>query len=66
MKLLINGIPHVFSAPMTLALLLDRQGYESTRVAVAVNRAFVPRSTWDTHTLQSGDEIEIVSPMQGG
>jgi len=66
MNLLINGTPHVFSAHMTLAMLLERHGYEPARVAVTVNRTFIPRSTWGSHELHSGDEIEIVSPMQGG
>lgn len=35
-------------------------------VAVARNAAVVPRSLWSTTGLAAGDEIEIVSAVQGG
>ena len=35
-------------------------------VAVARNAAVVPRSLWSTTGLTAGDEIEIVSAVQGG
>ena len=35
-------------------------------VAVARNAAIVPRSLWSTTGLTAGDEIEIVSAVQGG
>jgi hypothetical protein len=31
-----------------------------------VNREIVPRSTFDTHRLQPGDEVEIVRAIGGG
>ena len=34
--------------------------------AVAVNRAFVPRSDYATTRLNDGDNIELLVPMQGG
>lgn len=35
-------------------------------VAVARNGEVVPRSDWVTTHVESGDEIEIVRPIQGG
>ncbi|MGQ7786202.1 sulfur carrier protein ThiS [Nesterenkonia sp. K-15-9-6] len=35
-------------------------------VAVAVNAAVVPRSAWATTELSHGEEIEIVTAVQGG
>lgn len=53
-------------ASTTLDLLLQELGYSSPRVAVAVNREFVPRGTHAECKLSDGDEIEILAPMQGG
>ncbi|MVQ42079.1 sulfur carrier protein ThiS [Microbacterium sp. MAH-37] len=35
-------------------------------VAVAVGGAVVPRSRWSAHQVAAGDEIEIVTAVQGG
>lgn len=34
--------------------------------AVALNKKFIPQSQYEKVTLQDGDNIEIVTPMQGG
>jgi sulfur carrier protein len=34
--------------------------------AVAVNTVFVPRTQYATHTLNSGDRVEVISPVTGG
>ena len=34
--------------------------------AAAVNLQFVPKSQYATHLLQSGDRIELISPITGG
>jgi len=35
-------------------------------IAVALNSDVVPRSEWDTTTLEAGDRIEIVTAAAGG
>jgi len=35
-------------------------------VAVAINAAVVPRSRWSATTLTGGEDIEIVTAVQGG
>lgn len=37
-----------------------------TVFAVALNGEFVPREHYSGITLKNGDQLEIVSPMQGG
>ena len=55
------------TASATLADLLAERGYDTTRaMACAVNQRFVPRAKWADHCLQSGDAIEVVSPVVGG
>ena len=39
---------------------------EARFVAVAVNGTVVPRSRWESVTVQDGDDIEIVAPAPGG
>jgi len=65
MKLVVNGeqkefseVTHVLSL---LNLLKAREPY-----AVAVNAQFVPREQCDVLLLNEGDQVEILSPIQGG
>ena len=51
----------------TLQELLLAQGYVLTNAfACAINNAFVPRPQWPQRTLQSGDCIDVVTPITGG
>ena len=49
-----------------LAELLGDWGFDCQRVAVAVNEDFVPRSTYANVSLQAGDRVDVVAPVQGG
>jgi len=46
--------------------LLSELDYEGTHCAIAVNYDVVPRSRWADTALKAGDEIEIITPRQGG
>jgi sulfur carrier protein len=39
---------------------------EGRGVAVAVDAEVVPRTQWDTHTLDDGARVEILRAIQGG
>jgi len=66
MKVSLNGEAIETDAPNLQALLLAR-GYElQGAFACAVNKTFVPRPKWPAHTLNSGDRIDIVTPITGG
>ncbi|NVN87522.1 MAG: sulfur carrier protein ThiS [Rhodopseudomonas sp.] len=64
MRVIVNGEPHDIAAASIDALLaeLDYAGH----VAVAVNFDVVPRARWAETPLAAGDEIEIITPRQGG
>jgi sulfur carrier protein len=49
----------------TVATLLQSLGYPDRGIAVAVDHAVVPRSSWAT-TLSDGAQIEVVTAVQGG
>lgn len=61
----LNGDRHPLDAPVRLETLLEGLGYSGS-FAVAVNREFVPRPSYGTTTIQPGDEIDVIAPMQGG
>ena len=49
----------------TVAALLASLGYPERGVAVALDRAVLPRSSWDT-ALSDGARVEVVTAVQGG
>lgn len=49
----------------TVAGLLQSMGFPERGIAVAVNDAVLPRSSWTT-TLSDGARLEIVTAVQGG
>lgn len=51
----------------TLQALLIAQGYElQGAFACAINSTFVPRTKWPERALQSGDHIDVITPIAGG
>lgn len=46
--------------------LLGELDYSGTHLAIAVNYDVVPRARWDETLLKDGDQIEILTPRQGG
>lgn len=48
------------------ALLRDLQIEQRRGVAIAINDRVIPKSTWETHTVQDGDRVEIIRATQGG
>ncbi|MGJ7578678.1 sulfur carrier protein ThiS [Variovorax sp. RHLX14] len=61
----INDRPHAIPAPAVLADALALAA-AAPPFAAAVNRVFVPRSAYGTHTLGDGDRIEVIRPVTGG
>ena len=62
----VNHVPYRLTTPLSVTSLLTQLAHPLDGVAVAVNGAFVPKSQWCTQTLNPGDQIEVVAPMQGG
>ena len=65
MRLIVNGEPRE-TASESVAALLRELDYEGTHFAVALNFDVVPKSRWLETSLKTGDEIEIITPRQGG
>ena len=65
MRVTINGEQREIAAD-SVAALLSELDYEGTHFAIALNYDVVPKSRWAETRLKSGDEIEIITPRQGG
>ncbi|MBS0528395.1 MAG: sulfur carrier protein ThiS [Proteobacteria bacterium] len=65
MQVTVNG-EHREIASGTVDALLAELDYEGTHFAIAVNFDVLPKSRWAQTPLKAGDEIEIITPRQGG
>jgi len=65
MRVTVNGEPREI-ASASVDALLGELDYEGTHFAIAVNYDVLPKSKWAQTRLQAGDEIEIITPRQGG
>jgi sulfur carrier protein len=65
MRVIVNGEAREINASRVDALLSELE-YEGTHFAIAVNYDVLPKSRWAETALQAGDEIEIITPRQGG
>ena len=62
----LNNEPTQLDQGTSLQTALQLWGYGDTKIAVAINGEFVPRSRYAEQLLADGDEIDIVKPVGGG
>ncbi len=65
-RVVVNGAPREFPAPLTFAQLLDELALAGRRLAVERNGEIVPRSRFGEARLADGDRIEVVMAVGGG
>jgi sulfur carrier protein len=65
MRVIVNGEPREIAAASVDALLRELD-CEGTHFAIAINYDVVPRGAWAATPIKTGDEIEIITPRQGG
>ena len=65
MQVTVNGEQREVSALRVDALLSELE-YEGTHFAIALNYDVLPKSRWAETPIKNGDEIEIITPRQGG
>jgi sulfur carrier protein len=66
MKLRLNGKPYETRSGITVAELLLELDLGTQRMAVAVNGEVTPKSRRARHTLEEGDEVEVIHAVAGG
>lgn len=62
----VNGKEEAAGAGLTLKAFLEKNGYESSRVAVEWNGEIIPRAEFSEKVLKEEDVLEIVSFVGGG
>ena len=65
-RVMVNGQPESFPVDTTLGAVIMRIRPSRTGIAASVGDAVVPRAEWDSTLLCEGDEIEILTAVQGG
>ena len=50
----------------SIAMLIESEGYDKTRVAVELNMEIVPKARYNETILKDGDSVEIVGFVGGG
>ena len=66
LEISLNGERVATRASTLHALLLERGFDMKNAFACAINSGFVPRPQWPERSLQSGDRIDVVTPITGG
>jgi sulfur carrier protein len=66
MQIFLNGQTLELPGSISLAQLLEQQGFAQRRVAVEINMSIVPKSRHGEHMLDEGDKVEIVHALGGG
>ena len=66
MEILINGAAHRVADDMSLDRAVALISSAASGVAAAVNGELVRRVSWPSTRLAAGDEIEVLTAVQGG
>jgi sulfur carrier protein len=65
MRVTVNGEAREIVSESVDALLGELD-YQGSHFAIALNYDVLPKSKWAQTPLKTGDEIEIITPRQGG
>jgi sulfur carrier protein len=66
MEIVINGTAHEVADDMSLERAVALISSAATGVAAAVNGDIVRRVSWPSTRLAAGDEVEVLTAVQGG
>ena len=66
MQVTINGRSRQLTGGVSLLHAVALLTSATSGVAAAVNGAVVPRAAWDTTALAEGDQVEVLTAVQGG
>ncbi|MDC9621178.1 sulfur carrier protein ThiS [Xenorhabdus sp. XENO-7] len=66
MNIIVNDQPITLSTPMTVQQLLEHVQRSQSGTALAINQTIIPRSEWNTHQINDGDNILLFQAIAGG
>jgi len=61
-----NGEHKPLAEAMTVSQLIAREQVTGKRFLVVFNDSFVPKSAWESTTVQAGDKVDIMTAITGG
>ena len=61
-----NGEPHSFEHSLLSEVLTEITDINIQCCAIALNQHFIPRSEYANTVLKKNDQLELLTPMQGG
>jgi sulfur carrier protein len=62
----LNGEVRLISDSDSVQDLIDALSLTNQALAIAVNRAVIPRAKWREHRFASGDKVDVVRAIGGG
>lgn len=67
LMLKINGYEKNYDTDaLNIQMLLEKEQIKTNGIAIALNKVFIPKQKHSEFFLKNNDEIEIVTPFQGG
>ncbi|MFC0861044.1 sulfur carrier protein ThiS [Sphaerimonospora cavernae] len=66
MKVIVNGVETALDDEATVSVAVRTLTGQTAGVAVALNGEVVSRSAWSSTRLSSGDQVEVLTAVQGG
>ncbi len=66
MQIIVNGIKQDLPSELSLLDLLKHLQISPKQIAIEINLTVINAEAYHTHTLNEGDQIEIISFMGGG
>ncbi|GIH68156.1 sulfur carrier protein ThiS [Sphaerimonospora thailandensis] len=66
MKVIVNGVETALDDEATVSVAVGTLTGQTAGVAVALNGEVVSRSAWSSTRLSSGDQVEVLTAVQGG
>ena len=66
MDIVINGMAHQVPDDMSLERAVSLIASSATGIAAAVNDEVVRRASWPDTRLRPGDQVEVITAVQGG
>jgi sulfur carrier protein len=65
-KITVNGAAADYPAGTTVDTVVDSVSATRSGIAVAVAQDVVPKAQWSSWQLRDGDQVEILTAVQGG
>ena len=66
MKVIINSQPHEVDKGISVSALLEQLNIGAKGVAIAIAGHIIPRTQWDSHTVNEETDITIIRATCGG